>query len=130
MMTRCCFGCQHPLQILNTKISIEDIHDLKVQNELIEKVAKLENPAIDELIEILINAEDRKNLIVATKALDRVLLWNYYVIPQWHISAYRVLYWDIFDKPSIRPKYSLGSNTWWINDDSANTIDERKKTLE
>ena len=74
-------------------------------------------------------AKNREDLIVATKALDRVLLWNYYVIPQWHISAYRVLYWDIFDKPKIRPKYSLGTDTWWVNVNKANTIYERKKSL-
>ena len=72
----------------------------------------------------------REDLITATRALDRVLLWNHYVIPQWHISAYRTLYWDIFDKPKVRPKYSLGTNTWWINATKLNTIDERKKSIQ
>ena len=56
----------------------------------------IKNIAIDKLIERVISAKDRNDLIVATRALDRVLLWNYYVIPQWHISSYRVLNWDIF----------------------------------
>ena len=75
----------------------------------------IENTVIDLLIEKVISAKNREELINATKALDRVLLWGYYVIPQWHISSYRTLYWDKFDKPSIRPKYSLGTNTWWID---------------
>ncbi|PPR50235.1 MAG: Oligopeptide-binding protein AppA, partial [Alphaproteobacteria bacterium MarineAlpha5_Bin10] len=53
----------------------------------------IKNPAIDNLIEKVISAEDREDLIIATRALDRALLWNHYVIPQWHISSYRVLYW-------------------------------------
>lgn len=90
----------------------------------------IKNPAIDKLIEKVISAEDRKDLITITKALDRTLLWNHYVIPQWHISAYRVLYWDIFGKPKIRPKYALGTNTWWIDINKAGTINERKKSLQ
>ena len=82
----------------------------------------IKNYAIDGLIERLINAKDRDELITITKALDRVLLWNYYVIPQWHISSYRVLYWDFFDQPSIKPKYSLGFDTWWINQNKYNQI--------
>ena len=90
----------------------------------------IENSVIDELIEKVISAEDRDDLIISTKALDRVLLWNHYVIPQWHISSYRTLYWDIFDKPKVRPKYSLGTNTWWIDTHKANTINERKKSIQ
>ena len=90
----------------------------------------ISNEVIDSLIEKVISAKDRKDLIMTTRALDRVLLWNHYVIPQWHISAYRTLYWDIFDKPSVRPKYSLGTHTWWVDADKASTIDQRKKSLQ
>ena len=90
----------------------------------------ISNEVIDSLIEKVISAKDREDLIMTTRALDRVLLWNHYVIPQWHISAYRTLYWDIFDKPSVRPKYSLGTNTWWVVTDKASTIDQRKKSLQ
>ena len=90
----------------------------------------ISNEVIDSLIEKVISAKDREDLIMTTRALDRVLLWNHYVIPQWHISAYRTLYWDIFDKPSVRPKYSLGTNTWWVDTNKASTIDQRKKSLQ
>lgn len=90
----------------------------------------ISNEVIDSLIDKVISAKDREDLIVTTRALDRVLLWNHYVIPQWHISAYRTLYWDIFDKPSVRPKYSLGTHTWWVDADKASTIDQRKKSLQ
>ena len=74
----------------------------------------IKNPIIDSLIEEIISAKDRKDLISNTKALDRVLLRNHYVIPQWHISAYRTLYWDIFDKPKIRrsEEHTLNSSHW------------------
>ena len=87
----------------------------------------IKNPVIDYLIEKIISSKNREDLIVATKALDRVLLWNHYVIPQWHISSYRTLFWDIFDRPKKKPKYSLGTNTWWINIEKASTIEDRKK---
>ena len=90
----------------------------------------ISNEVIDSLIEKVISAKDREDLIMTTRALDRVLLWNHYVIPQWHISAYRTLYWDIFDKPLVRPKYSLGTHTWWVDADKASTIDQRKKSLQ
>ncbi len=90
----------------------------------------IENTVIDLLIEKIISSKNRDELIDSTRALDRVLLWGYYVIPQWHISSYRTLYWDIFDKPEIRPKYSLGTNTWWIDPDKEKTIDQRKKSLQ
>ena len=88
----------------------------------------IKNNVVDLLIENLINAKDREDLITITRALDRVLLWNYYVIPQWHISAYRVLYWDLFDQPKQKPKYSLGFDTWWVNQNKFNFINSQRST--
>ena len=89
-------------------------------------VIGIKNYAVDGLVESLINAKDREELITITRALDRVLLWNYYVIPQWHISSYRVLYWDFFDQPAHKPKYSLGFDTWWINQNKYNQIQSNR----
>ena len=97
---------------------------------LCSSILGIKNSVIEILIEKVISAIDREDLIITTKALDRVLLWNHYVIPQWHISSYRTLYWDIFDKPKIKPKYSLGTNTWWIDSLKASTIDKRKKSIQ
>ncbi len=91
-------------------------------------IVGIKNDVIDLLIDKLINAKDRKDLITITKALDRVLLWNYYVIPQWHISSYRVLYWDFFDQPKQKPKYSLGFDTWWINQNKFSFINSQRST--
>jgi len=74
----------------------------------------IKNPVIDEIIEKLIAADSRESLVNLTRALDRVLLWNHYVIPQHHISAWRVAYWDTFERPKISPKLDIGFFTWWI----------------
>ena len=77
--------------------------------------AGIRNPVVDELIEQVISAPDRESLIARTRALDRVLLWGHYVIPHWHLAAYRILYWDKFGVPDIIPKYALGDEFWWVD---------------
>lgn len=76
----------------------------------------VKNPVIDKLVEQVIAASDKETVIATTHALDRVLLWNYYVIPQWHIGAFRLLYWDKFEHPETLPKYDSGFGlmTWWV----------------
>jgi len=78
-------------------------------------LAGIRDPAIDKLIELLIQAPDRKALVARTRALDRVLLWGFYVIPHYHLQAFRVAYWDRFGRPAIAPKYAFGFDTWWID---------------
>ncbi|OAD19828.1 periplasmic substrate-binding protein, ABC-type transporter [Candidatus Thiomargarita nelsonii] len=77
-------------------------------------LAGVRDPVVDELIELVISAPDRKSLIYRTRALDRVLLFGHYVIPQWHLRHYRVAYWNKIARPKISPKYDLGFDTWWI----------------
>jgi len=75
----------------------------------------IKDAAVDDLVEQIIAAPDRTSLIAATRALDRVLLWGHYVVPQWHIQSFRVAYWDRFGRPATTPKYGLGFFTWWID---------------
>jgi len=75
----------------------------------------IKNPVIDQLVEKIIGAPDRESLIIRTRALDRVLLWNHYVIPHWHIRSFRVAYWDKFGRPAKPPKYGLGFDGWWVD---------------
>ena len=83
-------------------------------------LAAVRDPVIDELVDLLIQAPDRDTLVAATRALDRVLLWGHYVIPQWHIRSFRLVYWNKFGRPAIRPKYGLGfPATWWIDQEKA-----------
>jgi microcin C transport system substrate-binding protein len=74
----------------------------------------IKNPAVDALIEKIIRAPDRDELIAATKALDRVLLWNHYLVPGWTLRAVRVARWDRYSRPDPLPEYSIGFPTiWW-----------------
>ena len=76
----------------------------------------IKNPAIDKLVDLIISAPDRQSLITRTRALDRVLLWNHYVIPQWHLRNFRVAYWDKFGRPAKTPKYGLAFDSWWVDE--------------
>ena len=89
-------------------------------------VVGIQNPVLDKLIDLVIAAPDRKSLILRTRALDRVLLWNYYVVPHWHIQSFRVAYWDKFSRPKITPKYALGFDYWWIDATKAASIKARQ----
>ena len=78
-------------------------------------LAGARDPVVDELVELVIAAPDRKALVDRSRALDRVLLWSHYVIPNWHLNAFRIAYWDLFGRPETRPVYGLGFDTWWVD---------------
>ncbi len=77
--------------------------------------AGIRNPVIDALIEEVVTARDIETLKAANRALDRVLLWNYYMIPQFHQAEAWVAYWNVFERPDRLPHYSTGfPDTWWF----------------
>lgn len=73
----------------------------------------LKDPAIDALVEQLIAADSRQALIDHTRALDRVLLFGHYVVPNWHIPTWRVAYWRHLRHPQVTPEHDIGLMTWW-----------------
>ncbi|HYH38316.1 MAG TPA: extracellular solute-binding protein [Azospirillum sp.] len=77
--------------------------------------AGIRNPAVDTLIEAIVRANTREDLYAAVAALDRVLLWNHYVIPQWHFGAFRVAYWTRLKRPPAVPPYGLAFDAWWVD---------------
>jgi len=87
----------------------------------------IKNPAVDALIERVIYAKDRDGLVAATKALDRVLLWNFYVVPQWTYGKQRTARWDRFGHPDNMPKYGLSAfpSIWWWAADKAAKVPQR-----
>jgi microcin C transport system substrate-binding protein len=88
--------------------------------------AGVQDKAVDYLIDgIVANQDNDQALLAWGRALDRVLTWNFYVIPEWHISMFRVAYWDKFSKPAIRPKYSLGTGSWWYDPAKAARLPQR-----
>ena len=84
--------------------------------------AGITDPAVDELVERVISAQSRKDLIAASRALDRVLLWNHYLVPGWHANSDRVIWWDKFGRPDIKPKYNVGLSTWWVDPDKSKHV--------
>jgi microcin C transport system substrate-binding protein len=82
--------------------------------------AGIKNPAVDKLVDRIIFAKDREELVAATRALDRVLLWNHYVIPQFYSDVTRTARWDRFSHPEKIPEYTVGFPTiWWYDETKA-----------
>jgi microcin C transport system substrate-binding protein len=81
----------------------------------------IKNPAVDAMIDAVIFAKSRDDLVAATHALDRVLLWNHYVVPQWTYGKVRSARWDRFSHPDPLPKYGLSAfpTVWWWDADKA-----------
>jgi len=87
----------------------------------------IKNPAVDVLIEKVIFATDRDDLVAATRALDRVLLWNFYVVPQFSYPFARYARWDRFSHAEPLPKYGRSGlpSLWWYDADKAAKIGKR-----
>ena len=89
-------------------------HSVSADNPGSRNFIGLKDPAIDSLVEGLIQADSRESLISHTRALDRVLLWGYYVVPNWHIKTWRVAYWNRLEHPKVTPLYDIGLYIWWM----------------
>jgi microcin C transport system substrate-binding protein len=78
-------------------------------------IVGIKNPAIDALIDRVVGAQDRDDLVAATRALDRVLLWNHYVVPQWNYPKTRTARWDRFGRPERLPEFAEPAfpAIWW-----------------
>jgi microcin C transport system substrate-binding protein len=90
-------------------------------------LAGIKNPAVDALIERVIFTKDRDDLVAATKALDRVLLWNNYVVPQWTYGKVRTARFDRFGRPKELPKYGMSGwpQVWWFDKEKAAKVPVR-----
>ncbi len=78
----------------------------------------IKNKAVDRLVEHIVFAKTREKQIAATRALDRVLLWNFYVVPHWHIPYHRLAYWNRLKHPEKLPAYSHGFPDIWYQSPS------------
>jgi microcin C transport system substrate-binding protein len=90
-------------------------------------LAGVEDPVVDQLIDKIIYAPTREDLVAATRALDRVLLWGHYVIPHWHIRSTRIAYWNKFVRPETDPKYGLDLFAWWVDPMKVAGIERRQE---
>jgi len=84
----------------------------------------IKNPVIDAMVDKVITAPDRAALIDRVHALDRVLLSQYYVIPNWYIGKHRVAWWNRFGRPAVQPIYGGPGfpERWWVEKDSTTNL--------
>lgn len=87
----------------------------------------IKDPIVDALIEKIIGAPDRPSLVAATHALDRVLLWGHYVIPQYYAPTDRLAYWDKFGQPKTKPKFGVDLFSWWIDPDKLAVVETGRR---
>ncbi len=86
----------------------------------------IKDPVVDDLVDKIIFAKDREELVATTHALDRVLLWNFYVIPQWHNPDIWLAWWDKFGMPASQPAYAgIDIDSWWIDAEKAAALDKK-----
>jgi len=99
---------------------IDMFHSRTADQEGSNNVMGLKNPVVDKMVENVIYAKDRQQLVTAARALDRVLLWGDYLVPNWYIATHRTAYWNKFGYPDKTPLYYDVSNwmlaTWWVDE--------------
>ncbi len=84
----------------------------------------IKDPVVDRLIDKIIFAKDREELVATVRALDRVLLWNYYTVPQYYQPTMRYAYWNKFGIPEQQPRYAgIDTMSWWIRPDQEKAIE-------
>jgi microcin C transport system substrate-binding protein len=84
-------------------------------------------PAVDALVEKVINAQDRESLTTAARALDRVLLWSWYLVPNWHSQDFHIAYWNRFGYPDKPIREGFDFDTWWIDPAKAAALEAAKQ---
>jgi microcin C transport system substrate-binding protein len=89
-----------------------------------QNLAGICDPAVDALTQKIIAANDRTELATATHALDRVLLWNWYVVPNWHTDQIRVAYWNRYARPPQKVRTGIVFNDWWFDKQKAAATDK------
>jgi microcin C transport system substrate-binding protein len=85
------------------------------------------SPVIDDLVRQILSAPDHKHLVTATRALDRVLLAGWYVVPHWHLQSVRVAYWDRFGRPGKPVRTGLSFDSWWLDPVRAAATDAARR---
>jgi microcin C transport system substrate-binding protein len=92
-----------------------------------QNVAGICDPAIDALVAKLVNATDTAGLLTASHALDRVLLWRWYMVPMWHQQKVNVAYWNRFSRPSQPVRTGVDFSSWWVDPALAAAADAARR---
>ncbi|MCX7818380.1 MAG: extracellular solute-binding protein [Kiritimatiellae bacterium] len=102
-------------------------HSLAANQPGSRNVLGLANPAVDELVEELIRAEDRPSLVARVRALDRLLQWGYYCIPNWYLPWHRIAFWDRFGYPPPHPAVGTHWIYWWFDAEKDASLAARRE---
>lgn len=90
-----------------------------------QNLAGIADPAVDKLIDVIIAANTREEMMTACRALDRVIRAGRYWIPHWYKASHWIAYWDLFGRPAAQPRYFRGiPDTWWYDRDKAATLEK------
>lgn len=87
------------------------------------------DPAVDAMVDAVVNAADREALVNASRALDRALLWGQYVVPQWHISHSREAYWKVIRHPATMPNLGSDFDAWFADSSEAEAIRKAQEAI-
>jgi microcin C transport system substrate-binding protein len=93
-------------------------------------LAGIKDPVVDALVEKIIAAKDRDDLVYSTRALDRVLQWGFYYIPHWNAPFDRVAYWNKYAHPQNMPPYGLPLDTWWYDPQKEAALKQKTSTAQ
>jgi microcin C transport system substrate-binding protein len=85
------------------------------------------DPVVDALVPLVVNARDRADLLEATHALDRVLLWGWYMVPNWHLAAVRIAYWNRFGHPDTPVRPGVLFDAWWVDAQKAAALEAARR---
>jgi microcin C transport system substrate-binding protein len=89
--------------------------------------AGIKDPVVDALVEKIVAAKDRDDLVAETRALDRILQWSYFYIPQWNAPFDRIAYWNKYAHPATMPPYGLTFDTWWYDPNKAAVVQPQQE---
>ncbi len=85
--------------------------------------ARVKDPMVDNVVkQIIAHQDDADALLPLGQALDRILLWNAYMIPMWYSAEQRLAFWDKFSHPAVKPAYSTGVDNWWYDVNKAGRL--------
>jgi microcin C transport system substrate-binding protein len=105
----------------------EFFHSAKANDPGGRNIAGIADPVVDALVELVVNAPSREELVTRTRALDRVLLWNRFVVPMYHLPAWRLAWWDKFQQPPRTPRYALAVDAWWFDPQKAAAVEAGRR---
>ena len=94
---------------------LDEFSSIGAKTEGSNNLAGVSTPAVDHLVDLIIKAQDRETLYTAVRALDRVLLHSWYMVPHWSNTTFRLALWDRFGRPTTPIRTGFVLSSWWVD---------------